>query len=53
LVESEDEGDTGDAEADDVRAKKASPPPAKKAKRDREEEIDECETHIYTYIVIG
>ncbi|KAK2464792.1 hypothetical protein APHAL10511_003210 [Amanita phalloides] len=41
MVESEDEGEAGGTEGEDARAKKASPPPAKKAKRDKEEEMEE------------
>jgi len=42
MVESEDEGEGGEGEAEDARDKKASPPPTKKAKRDKEEEIDDA-----------
>lgn len=52
MVESEDEGEAGEGEAEDARDKKASPPPTKKAKRDKEEEIDDGEALIYISRVI-
>jgi hypothetical protein len=51
LVESEDEGDTAEHDAEDDDAgpsKKSSPPPTKKAKRDKDDDDVDRESHVLT-----
>lgn len=43
MVESEDEGDHALDEGESGPSKKASPPPAKKPKRDKDDDGDDCE----------
>ena len=52
MVESEDDGEHAQDDADDAGPSKASPPPTKKMKHDKDDEGDDCkDPHLLRYLL--